>query len=63
MRAVVIALGLVVGLVLVTCGGEDDGRGPSTACCKHCGSDSQPCGDTCIALDKTCRTSDGCACF
>lgn len=31
-------------------------------CCKDCGSDSQPCGDSCIALDKTCHKGPGCAC-
>ena len=32
-------------------------------CCKVCGVNSQACGDSCIALDKTCRKKDtGCAC-
>lgn len=34
----------------------------SGTCCKVCGNDSQPCGDTCIALNKTCHTAPGCAC-
>jgi hypothetical protein len=32
-------------------------------CCKHCGSTSQPCGDTCISLNYTCYTPPGCACY
>ena len=35
---------------------------PARACCKHCGSNSQPCGDSCIALNKTCYVGQGCAC-
>jgi hypothetical protein len=31
-------------------------------CCKHCGSDSQPCGNSCISLNKTCHQPPGCAC-
>ncbi len=34
-----------------------------SSCCKHCGSSSQPCGDTCISNSSTCHTSGGCACF
>ncbi len=34
----------------------------SGACCKHCGSTSQACGDTCISKTKTCHTAPGCAC-
>jgi hypothetical protein len=34
---------------------------PARACCKHCGSNSQPCGDTCISLSKTCHVGVGCA--
>ncbi len=33
-----------------------------TACCKHCGSNSQPCGDSCISLKYTCSKPPGCAC-
>jgi len=34
-----------------------------STCCKYCtpGS-SKPCGDSCISLSKTCKTSSGCAC-
>lgn len=32
-------------------------------CCKHCGSTSRPCGDTCIASDKVCHVGSGCACY
>lgn len=32
------------------------------ACCKHCGRNSQPCGDTCISLKYTCHKPGGCAC-
>jgi hypothetical protein len=34
---------------------------PAAACCKHC-ANSIPCGDTCIASNKTCHTPPGCAC-
>lgn len=33
----------------------------SGACCKYC-SNSQPCGDSCISLSKTCHKPPGCAC-
>jgi endonuclease YncB( thermonuclease family) len=32
------------------------------SCCKVCGSDSQPCGDSCISLRYTCHQPPGCAC-
>ena len=32
------------------------------ACCKQC-TTGQPCGDSCIALDKTCHVGSGCACW
>jgi hypothetical protein len=35
---------------------------PGQTCCKYCGSDSQPCGDSCISLNKTCHKAPGCAC-
>lgn len=38
----------------VGCGGEE--------CCKHCGPDSKPCGDSCIPKDHTCTKFGGCAC-
>lgn len=31
-------------------------------CCKHCGTTSQPCGDSCISLEYTCSEPPGCAC-
>lgn len=31
------------------------------ACCKYCSS-GKPCGDGCIAVNKTCRVGRGCAC-
>lgn len=33
----------------------------ATSCCKHC-SKGKPCGNSCIARDKTCRAPPGCAC-
>ena len=33
------------------------------ACCKHCGPNSQPCGDGCISLRYTCHQPTGCACW
>ena len=33
----------------------------AAACCKICRA-GKPCGNTCIARDKTCHTSGGCAC-
>jgi len=30
-------------------------------CCKRC-SKGKPCGDSCIAVSKTCRSGPGCAC-
>lgn len=37
-------------------------KSPAQACCKHCGSDSQACGDSCISLSKNCHQPPGCAC-
>lgn len=34
----------------------------SSGCCKHCGSNSKPCGDSCISLKYTCHKGAGCAC-
>jgi len=34
----------------------------SVACCKHCGPNKQPCGDSCISKNKTCHKPPGCAC-
>lgn len=34
---------------------------PASACCRVCKS-GKPCGDACIASDKTCRKPPGCAC-
>jgi hypothetical protein len=36
--------------------------GGGGACCKHCGSTSQPCGNSCISNKYTCHTAPGCAC-
>jgi hypothetical protein len=36
---------------------------PSSGCCKHCGPNSQPCGDSCISLKYTCHKGQGCACW
>jgi hypothetical protein len=36
---------------------------PSSGCCKHCGPNSQPCGDSCISLKYTCHKGPGCACW
>jgi len=36
--------------------------GGGGACCKHCGTTSKPCGDTCISNKFTCNTPPGCAC-
>lgn len=35
----------------------------SSGCCKHCGPNSQPCGDSCISLRYTCHKGSGCACW
>ncbi|RKI09809.1 hypothetical protein D7Y15_23205 [Corallococcus sp. AB030] len=40
----------------------DSARSGVGGCCKYCGSDSKPCGDSCISLDKTCHKGPGCAC-
>ncbi len=34
---------------------------PVQGCCKHC-SAGKPCGDSCIARNKTCHVGPGCAC-
>jgi len=34
----------------------------SSGCCKHCGPNSQPCGDSCISRSYTCHKAAGCAC-
>lgn len=31
-------------------------------CCKHCGANSKPCGDSCISKKYTCHKPPGCAC-
>lgn len=36
-------------------------RATADRCCKIC-SKGKPCGDTCIAQDKTCHLPPGCAC-
>lgn len=36
---------------------------PTRTCCKHCGSGSKPCGDSCISLSYDCKKPAGCACY
>jgi hypothetical protein len=36
-------------------------QAPARACCKHC-TKGIPCGNSCIAANKTCRQPPGCAC-
>jgi hypothetical protein len=36
-------------------------RARESRCCKVC-TKGKPCGDTCIAQDKTCHVGPGCAC-
>lgn len=43
-------------------GGSSAGGGGGT-CCKHCGSGSKPCGDSCISVSYTCNKGPGCACY
>ncbi len=40
-----------------------DGGGPTggSGCCRVCRT-GKPCGDSCIARDKTCNKAGGCAC-
>lgn len=38
-----------------------DGDSPTGTCCRVCRT-GKPCGDSCIAADKTCNTPGGCAC-
>lgn len=48
-----------------TSGGSGSGGGGSGGtgwCCKTCGENSYPCGDSCIALDLECHQPPGCAC-
>lgn len=44
---------------------ESPGGGPTEGgvggCCKYC-TEGKPCGDSCIAIDKTCHKGPGCAC-
>jgi hypothetical protein len=40
---------------------DDDYGGGGGGCCKYCSS-GQPCGDSCIAANKTCHKPRGCAC-
>lgn len=42
---------------LTACSDDPTGSG----CCKVC-REGKPCGDSCIATDKTCNAQDGCAC-
>jgi hypothetical protein len=36
--------------------------GGGSSCCKKCGANSKPCGDSCISLSKSCSKYGGCAC-
>ncbi|MFZ6185892.1 formylglycine-generating enzyme family protein [Nannocystis pusilla] len=40
---------------------EDYEEEPEQGCCRYC-STGKPCGDSCIARNKTCRKGPGCAC-
>lgn len=40
---------------------EDNSSGGN--CCRQCSSNSKPCGDACISLQKTCNKGPGCACY
>ncbi|MCY1012032.1 hypothetical protein OV079_42105 [Nannocystis pusilla] len=40
---------------------EDYEEEPEQGCCRYC-STGKPCGDSCIARNKTCRKGRGCAC-
>lgn len=42
--------------------GKWNGETASGRCCRHCSS-GKPCGNSCIARSKTCRSSPGCACY
>lgn len=46
-----------------TAGPPPDPPTGGTVCCKHCGSGSKPCGDSCIAKSKQCHKTGGCACY
>jgi hypothetical protein len=40
---------------------SDSSTPTGSGCCRVCRT-GQPCGDSCIAKNKTCRTPGGCAC-
>lgn len=42
--------------------GDDSGDNSSALCCVVCET-GKPCGDSCIAKDKTCTKDPGCACY
>ncbi len=56
---------LVVSLLsvfmLAACTPAVSGGGGGGGCCRVCTS-GKPCGDSCIARDKTCNKGPGCAC-
>lgn len=59
-----LALGLFLGLLAGACVDEYGGSstsGGGGGCCVRCTS-SKPCGNSCIAFDKTCNVGAGCAC-
>lgn len=37
-------------------------NGSGSSCCKVCGTNSKPCGDSCISNNYSCNKSPGCAC-
>jgi len=56
-----LAFVLLIGIgptFLSGCSPDESSTGP---CCKVC-STGKPCGDSCIAKDKTCNKGSGCAC-
>lgn len=60
-------LRLVFALIALLCAAcpEDDNTSASggPGCCKVCGNDAKPCGDSCIAREKDCHKVGGCACY
>ncbi len=60
MRKPFLAMLIAVGMVVSSCG--SDGSQGSGGCCKHCGTTSLACGDSCIALGLACHVGNGCAC-
>ncbi len=61
MRKVLLAFVVGLGLVAGACGSDPSSSG-SGGCCKHCGTSSLACVDSCIALGLACHAGTGCAC-